>query len=153
MTTTNQTNTDEDLEIWMIAIIATATFLVFFVLLYFCTKKKGRRKTKKKTVPIMVEGSTVSKTLTTRDRKNSHVLYLEAPTDSIDPTSKKSPSSSSSSLALSALDRSQEKNSGDEKIDERRTKTWNFNARHGQTAFSGSDHSSSIALRSLGIQN
>ena len=153
MTTMNETNDDEDLEIWMIVIIATTTFLILVLLVNFSIKKKSRRETKKKTVPIMIQGSTVSKTLTTRDRKNSHVLYLEAPTDSIDPRSKKSSSSlSASSLALNALDRTQDKNSRDEKEEVRRTKMLNLNARHGQTVFSESNQcSSSIAMGSLGF--
>ena len=97
---------------------AALLFLGLLLLTYIYFKKKSRRKMRK-TIPVLIQGSIVSKTLTTRDRKNSHVLYLEAPTDSIDPKSK---NLSSLSLALNALDRAQNNSSSSREDDRERRK-------------------------------
>ena len=110
---------DDEIENWMYIVISISAFvclLLFCAIIYYYFF----RSRKHKTVPVIVEGiRNISSTLTTHDRENSHVLYLNAPTDSVDPKKqKKYPSSTS--ISLTALERS------NRAIVETNTKSTNF---------------------------
>jgi hypothetical protein len=152
MTTENSNTTTDDDDDLIIGLACGGGVLLLLILLLMiqivCKRKHGSRKTKK-TVPIMIKGMSVSKTLTTRDRQSHHVSYLEAPTDSIHPSTRhKQKNKNSVSLALNALDKTTKSTAKNEQQQNK-----NLSIKFSTRIPKQESFSSSVALRSLELKS